>query len=151
MTRTLEQDQASIDRNERIPAPPYMPSNSVVMERYRELMSSLPEKYWHLNALWSIALQAAETEYLIHRMQEELSTQTVMTWEGKVNPLIAAITSQRAMLASLYVKLRAVPATDVSSAVKLTKDENEAASVQEMRKDAPEMFSLLASGGNNVN
>lgn len=124
MTRTIDQDREAMSRDERIPDPPFEPTCPEVLERFRLIYTTMPEKLWHLQALRSLALQVAETEVTLAEMQKQMRGQKFIDWEGKPNALVGMITKQQVVLGGLYVKLRAIPEfSDLAGATKTTEAE----------------------------
>lgn len=124
MTRTLEQDQAALGRDERLPEPPFEASSQEVYDRYKLIFTTMPEKLWHLQSLRSLALQVAECEVILARMHKDMHNKEFVDWEGKPNPLVGMITRQQTVLGNLLVKLRALPEqADIDGLARNTADE----------------------------
>lgn len=124
MTRTLEQDQAALGRDERLPEPPFEPSCEAVANRYKVLFTTMPEKLWHLQSLRSLALQVAECEIALAKMHKKMAGQDFVDWEGKPNPLVGMIARYQTSLGNLLLKLRALPEqSDIEGLARIAADE----------------------------
>jgi hypothetical protein len=149
MTRTLEQDQAALGRNERLPEPPFEPSCQEVHDRYKIIFTTMPESLWHLQSLRSLALQVAECEVTLARMHKEMVGQSFIDWEGKPNPLVGMITRQQTILGNLLVKLRALPEqADIDGMARKTSDEIKANQTLTTVQSSPiASLNLIAKNG----
>lgn len=140
MSRSISKHVTALNKPSSPPPPPAPFSNQEAGRYYNEVMLNLPQDSWRLMATRLTALQVAENQCHMDRLNAAISEAGIIDFEGKPHPGLSQLVKLQSTSTAMLSRLKALPSGDAREAGRAAKFE---ASIQ-ARRAAFEDDGLLA-------